>query len=92
MEILMRRLDRVERENRFLKVGGFLVLAAIAAIGLMGQAVPNKVAKVIEAEEFAVRDSTGNVRAALIPSGLMLWDATGRIRTTLEVDPKNNVP
>jgi hypothetical protein len=91
MEILMRRLDRVEQGNQRLKRAGLVVLVGLAAVVLVGQATPSEVAKVVEAEESVVRDSTGNVRTALIPSSLMLWDATGRIRTTLEVDSQNKV-
>jgi len=65
METLERRLDRVERENRWLKRAGVVALGMIAAVGLMGQATESKVAKVIEAETFVVRDSSGNIRAVL---------------------------
>jgi len=65
METLARRLDRVERENRRLKRSGVVALAVIAAVGLMGQATKGKVAKVIEAEKFIVRDASGKVRGVL---------------------------
>ncbi len=51
METLARRLDRVERENRWLKQAGVVALAVIAAVVLMGQATGGKVAKVIEEEK-----------------------------------------
>ncbi|MCZ6624409.1 MAG: hypothetical protein O7B35_09320 [Deltaproteobacteria bacterium] len=44
---------------------GSLVLVGIAAVVLMGQARPNKVAKVIEAEKFVLRDANGKARAEL---------------------------
>jgi len=65
IETLARRLDRVERENRHMKQAGVVALAVIAAVVLMGQATPSKVAKVIEAEKFVVRDKSGKVRAEL---------------------------
>ena len=65
METLARRLDRVERENRRLKQAGVVALGVIAAVLLMGQATQGKVAKVIEAEKFVLRDPVGNVAARL---------------------------
>ncbi len=47
METLTRRLDRVERENRWLKRVGVLALAVIAAVVLMGQAMGGKEPMVI---------------------------------------------
>ena len=65
METLARRLDKVEWENRWLKRAGIVAVAGIAAAVLMGQATPRKVAKVIEAEKFVLRDAGGTVRARL---------------------------
>jgi len=65
MDKLVQRLDRLERENRRLKCIGALVVVGIAAVMLMGQTKSSKVAKVIEAEKFVVRDKSGKVRAAL---------------------------
>jgi len=63
METLARRLDRVERENRRLKQAGVVALAVIAAVVLMGQATGGKVAKVVEAEKFVLKDKDGKIRA-----------------------------
>jgi len=62
---IVHRLDRLERENRRLKRIGALVLVGIAAVVLMGQAKPSKVPKVIEAQEFVLKDSNGGVRGVL---------------------------
>jgi hypothetical protein len=62
METLARRLDMVERENRRLKQAGMVAMAVIAAVMLMGQAMQSKV---VEAEQFVVRDASGKVHAAL---------------------------
>ncbi len=94
IETLARRLDRVERENRRLKRAGIVAVAVIAAVVLMGQATGSKVAKVVEAERFVVRDASGNTRAVLgstvlettqtgavekrPPSSLVLFDKEGR--------------
>ena len=62
MEDVARRLDRLERENRRLKVMGLLLIAIVSSVFLMGQVRP---AQRIEAESFAVKDRRGVVVAAL---------------------------
>ncbi len=62
---LTRRLDRLERENRRLKVVGGLALLGMAALTVMGQTPPTSVANTLEAERFVLRDNAGNVRATL---------------------------
>ena len=47
METLARRLDGVERENRWLKRAGVVALVGIAAVVLMGQAMGGKEPMVI---------------------------------------------
>ncbi len=44
MDKLEQRLDRLERENRWLKSIGALVVVGIAAVVLMGQAMSSRVA------------------------------------------------
>ena len=90
METLARRLDQVEQENRRLKQAGVVVLAVIAAVVLMGQATKGKVAKVVEAEKFVLRDADGKGRARLesLPSGLVrlaLLDKDENIQSVLGV-------
>ena len=65
MDKLVQRLDRLEKENRRMKRIGALVAVGIAAVVLMGQARSSKVAKVIEAEKFVLRDTSGQVGAIL---------------------------
>jgi hypothetical protein len=57
------RLIRVERENRRLKRVGALALLALAVVVLMGQAASPS--KVVRAQLFALRDTTGKDRATL---------------------------
>ncbi len=59
------RLERLERENRRMKLAGVVALAVIVAVVLMGQATQSKVVKRVEAEEFVLRDSNGKIRARL---------------------------
>ncbi len=99
METLERRLDRVERENRWLKRAGVIALAVIAAVVLMGQGMrktppPGKPGKIVGAEQFIVHDARGGVRAELgtLPNGtvrLVLYDRgnPGQTRVILSAGP-----
>ncbi len=102
MDTLARRLDRLERENRRLKIAGVMALAVIAAIVLMGQAAsklapPGKPGKVVGAEQFIVHDARGGVRAELgtLPDGtdrLVLYDRgnPGETRIILSAGPESS--
>jgi hypothetical protein len=61
-EDLEERLLKLEEQNRRFKQFGAVVLAVAAVIVVMGQA-PAK--KTVEANEFILRDDSGNVRARL---------------------------
>ncbi len=93
---MMRRVDRLERENRRWRacaiVGGLL----IGAMMLMGQTAPRAAARVVEAERFVLRGPGGTVRAALevlngtAPEGpvrLALFHPGGRIHLELAQRP-----
>ena len=60
---LEERMERLERENRRLKVGMLAVVAVVA--GLVCIAATEPVAKVVRAERFEVVDAEGRVRAGL---------------------------
>ncbi len=102
IESLARRVDKVERENRWLKRAGVIALAVIAAIVLMGQAAsklapPGKPGKVVGAEQFIVHDARGGVRAVLgtLPDGtvrLVLYDRgnPGETRVILSAGPESS--
>ena len=64
LDTLTARLERLERESRRSKRTTLLVLVGAAAL-LMGQAAPHRPPKSLEAEEFVLRDSRGQVRASL---------------------------
>jgi hypothetical protein len=87
LDRLTQRLDRLERENRRWRLAGCLSVLGLVAVALMGQAIRGKVAKVVEAERFVLRDSSGIERAALdiLPGGaaLSLLDQNGAPRALL---------
>jgi len=63
METLARRLDRVERENWWLKRVGVVALVVTATVMLVAMATPPVLTKVVEAEKFVLKDIHGKVRA-----------------------------
>jgi hypothetical protein len=91
LETVTRRLERLEGENRWLKGLTLMLLLAIAAMGLMGQTAPHRPLRALEAEEFLLRDSRGQVRASLgttqNPSATVLeiHNENGKPRTRLIV-------
>jgi len=85
---LKRRLSRLERQNRNLKHAMILVVVGIAAVFMMGQAQPNKIAKKIEAEKFILRGPNGAERGSLgvAPNGhpyLVLLNRNGKPSVSL---------
>ncbi len=90
-DTLTKRLDRLERENRRLKIAGAFLVLALVAVGAMGQMIPRAVSKVVEAERFVLRDATGKIMAILgtepgVPAPkLFLYDQNGKTRAMLSV-------
>jgi len=85
METLARRLDGVERENRWLKRAGVLALAVIAAVVLMGQVKPQS--RTIETENLIIKDEKGVIRVKLALRGLRMYDRNGKIKVELSNFP-----
>ena len=89
LEALRQRMDRIERENRRLKVGGGLLLAGLALLTLLGAGMATN--KTLEAESFIVKDSSGKVRAVLGTTdpynapGLVMYDQEGHANILLHL-------
>ncbi|QEH32941.1 hypothetical protein OJF2_14310 [Aquisphaera giovannonii] len=90
------RLEGLEEANRSLAAecrrwrrGGFVALAGLAVLAAAGA---NGLTKVLEAEQFVLRDPAGRMRAALAirpdgSPGLGLFDEKGRPRISMDVNP-----
>src|SRR5262249_15556838 len=92
METLVQRLGCLEKENLAFKRTNIILIASVAAALLMGQSQCNlsktgvsQLGKLIEAQEFVVRDANGKERAKLAENGLTFSDGNGRERVHLRV-------
>jgi hypothetical protein len=85
LDDLTTRLERLERQGRRWKRAAFVVLLGAAAVVVMGQAPPHRLPKSLEAEEFVLRDSRGQVRASL-------GTAQGSNSTVLQFHGENGKP
>ncbi len=91
---MVHRLERLERENRRIKRIGAAAFFGIAALFVMGQTKPD-IAKVIDAEKFVVRDTSGAVRAVLGVNpdgnmGLEVRDRGGKAGVALGMGANGN--
>ena len=59
--LLESRLSKVEQDNRRLKLTVGALLLALAAVPLIGAVMPEQIPEVIQAREFQVIDTNGNV-------------------------------
>ena len=64
LDMLRKRLDRLERESRRMKRATLVVIVGAAAALLLGQIAPHRPVRTLEAEEFVLRDSRGQIRAS----------------------------
>ena len=65
LEVLANRVEKLETQNRRLKKVGIAIALLASAVVVMGQAPTSKV---IEANEFRVKDANGRVRAKFFMS------------------------
>jgi len=83
---ITQRLEKLERQNRWLKVAGSIFVLVVASLVFTAQA-PSK--KRVEANEFILRDAEGRVSAELLSTGagasLGMYDPRGQLRAVLAV-------
>ncbi len=71
---LEQRVERLERENRRLKLAGGAVVAVLLIVALVGAVMPQGIPEVIDARMFRVVDESGTVRATLGASAIRYFD------------------
>ena len=86
---VLKRLEKLERQNRRLRQTGAAALVVIAALVLMGQ---TSARRTVEANEFILKDTEGRVRGKLtmtenVVPELILFDSSGTDRIRLAANP-----
>ena len=92
---LNERLERLERENKRLKVWGGIAAGGLLCLGLFGFAAP-VVCDIVTGERLVIRDNSGRQRVGIDAyhnnaPGLTLNDANGRERAKLGLNDKGDV-
>ena len=77
------RIERLERENRRLKLAGGAVVAVLLGVALVGAVMPQEIPEVIEARGIRVVDENGTVRAEMLDGGISYYDENGTVRSTV---------
>ena len=62
-EVIVQRIERLERESRRWRAGALVLGLLLAAAGVMGQA---RTGRTVEATRFVLKDSANRVRAELV--------------------------
>ncbi len=80
------RLDKLEQDNRRLKLTLGALLLALAAVPLIGAVMPQQIPEVITAREFSVVDENGTIRAQMSVAGIFYTDDNQTIRVEMDAD------
>ena len=83
LDAVVKRLERVERQNRRMKIIGTMVLVLVGSGLLMAQTKPKK--RIVEAEQFVLQDASGRARGIWAaekdgPTTLAIFDKVGMMR------------
>jgi hypothetical protein len=81
--VLEARVDKIERDNRRLKLTVGALLLVLAAIPLIGAVMPEQVQDAVFARAFYVEDENGITRAAMNDLGIAYYDENGTTRATM---------
>jgi hypothetical protein len=87
---LVNRIEKLERQNVRYRWAAVTAALVVLSLAIMGQ-TPSKLAGIVEARSFVLRDKSGNMHGTLAvddktnASTLVLADDSGKIRTELKV-------
>ena len=84
--LLESRVDKIERDNRRLKLTVGALLLALAAVPLIGAVMPEQIPEMIQARRFEVIDENGTRRAGLNATGIGFTDESNNIRAGMNAD------
>ena len=80
------RLDKLERDNRRLKLVLGSLCLTLAAVPLVGAGIPEQIPDMLTARGFYVIDENGNRRAGMNAAGIAYWDYSGVPRLMMHAD------
>ena len=81
--LLESRVDKIERDNRRLKLTVGALLLALAAVPLIGAVMPEQIPELIQARAFEVIDENGVRRALMVGEGIFYYGANGATRARM---------
>ena len=81
--LLESRVDKIERDNRRLKLTVGALLLALAAVPLIGAVMPEQIPELIRARAFYVVGENGTLRAAMDDGGIGYYDENGDSRAEI---------
>ena len=67
------RLDKLEQDNRRLKLMVGALLLVMAAVPLVGAVMPEQIPELIQARRFEMIGENGTLRAAMDDEGFWYW-------------------
>jgi len=77
------RLDKLEQDNRRLKLTVGALLLVLAAVPLIGAVMPEQVQDVVRARAFRAVDENGTVRVRIDDFGIFHRDENGNLRASM---------
>tara|TARA_B100001179_G_C18572916_1_gene396044 strand:+ start:934 stop:1257 length:324 start_codon:yes stop_codon:yes gene_type:complete len=80
------RLDKLEQDNRRLKLALGSLLLALATVPLIGAFMPEQIPEIIQARRFEVIDENDIKRVQLDAVGVFYIDANGNGRAQLNAE------
>ena len=80
------RLDKLEQDNRRLKLTVGALLLVMAAVPLVGAVMPEQIPEVIRARAFHAIDGNGMSRAVMGEIGFAYFDVNRTIRAMMDGD------
>ncbi len=84
--LLESRVDKLEQDNRRLKLTVGALLLVLAAVPLVGTVMPEQIPARIQAREFQVIDENGNLRALVSDKTIAYLDENRVTRAQFYVD------
>ena len=84
--VVKARLDKLEQDNRRLKLTVGALLLVMAAASLIGAVVPEQRPQVIRASAFRAIDGNGKNRAYIGTDGIAFADENGNNRASISTD------